>query len=84
LGEQKLNEDTKNVTPDNIVVFETARLVVRLATVDDAEIFYRLWTDPDTMANVGFPYGLPISRADVIYKISQSGKSEFQQLLIVA
>jgi len=79
-----LNEDTKNVTPDNIVVFETARLVVRLATVDDAEIFYRLWTDPDTMANVGFPYGLPISRADVIYKISQSGKSEFQQLLIVA
>jgi len=70
--------------PDNPAVFETERLVIRLATVQDVEIFYRLWTNPQIMANVGFPYGLPVTRADIQYKISQGGPSEFEQLLIVA
>jgi len=65
-------------------VFETERLAVRLATVEDVKIFYRLWTDPEIMSNVGFPYGLPVTRADIRYKISKGGPSEFQQLLIVA
>jgi hypothetical protein len=68
---------------DNRVVFETERLVVRLATVEDSEIFYRLWINPQIMSNVGFPYVLPITRADVLRKISLGGPSEFQQLLIV-
>ena len=78
-----MNEEETGVPADNIIVFETERLVVRLATVEDVEIFYRLWTNRQIMANVGFPYGLPITRADVKYKISLGGPSEFEQLLIV-
>jgi [ribosomal protein S5]-alanine N-acetyltransferase len=68
---------------DSGVVFETERLVVRLATVEDMEIFYRLWTNPQIMSNIGFPYGLPITREDIRRKISNGGPSEFQQLLVV-
>jgi [ribosomal protein S5]-alanine N-acetyltransferase len=72
-----------NMSQDNKIVFETERLTVRLATLEDAGIFYRLWTDPQTMSNVGFPYGLPVTLEDVKRKISMGGISEFQQLLIV-
>jgi RimJ/RimL family protein N-acetyltransferase len=68
----------------NRVVFETKRITVRLATVEDIEIFYRLWTDPQIMSNVGYPNGLPIHREDIKCQISEGGISEFQQLLIVA
>ncbi len=68
----------------NRVVFETKRITVRLATVEDIEIFYRLWTDPQIMSNVGYPNGLPITRENIKCQISEGGISEFQQLLIVA
>jgi RimJ/RimL family protein N-acetyltransferase len=71
------------MSQDNKIVFETERLAVRLATLEDAGIFHRLWTDPQTMSNVGFPYGLPVTLEDVKRKISMGGISEFQQLLIV-
>jgi RimJ/RimL family protein N-acetyltransferase len=66
-----------------VMVFETERLAVRLATLEDAGIFHRLWTNPQIMSNIGFPYGLPIVQADVMRKISSGGTSEFQQLLVV-
>ena len=65
------------------MVFETERMMDRLATVEDVEIFLRLWTNPKLMANIGFPYGLPVTGADVLRRIYESGPSEFQQLLIV-
>jgi len=69
---------------NNQVVFETKRIAVCQATVEDVEIFYRLWTDPQIMSNVDYPNGLPITREDIKYQISEGGTSEFQQLLIVA
>ena len=60
----------------NMVVFKTRRLAVRLARIDDVEIFYQLWTYPQIMSNVGFPNGLSITRKDVKRMISESGPSE--------
>jgi len=76
-------EATESITTDKVGVFETDRLFVCLATVEDVEVFHRLWTDLQIMSNVGFPYGLPITRADVKRKILMGGPSEFEQLLIV-
>jgi len=39
------------------LVFETERLLVFVATPDDATMFFKLWTDPRVMSNVGFPQG---------------------------
>jgi len=75
---------TRKMSQNNRVVFETKRIAVRLATVEDIEIFYRLWTDPQIMSNVGYPNGLLITREDIKCQISEGGISEFQQLLIVA
>jgi RimJ/RimL family protein N-acetyltransferase len=77
-------EVTRTMSQNNRVVFETKRIAVRLATVEDIEIFFRLWTDPQIMSNVGYPNGLPITREDIKCQISEGGISEFQQLLIVA
>lgn len=68
---------------NNRVVFETKRIAVRLATVEDVEIFFKIWTNPQIMANVGYPNGLPITREEIKCQISEGGTSEFQQLLIV-
>lgn len=67
---------------DNMV-FETDRLIVRLATTDDVGLFFDLWTNPDVMVNVGFPNGLPISRDDVRKQIESEGNSEFDRLLVI-
>ena len=74
---------TRKMSQKNRVVFKTKRITVRLATVEDIEIFYRLWTDPQIMSNVGYPNGLSITREDIKCQISEGGTSEFQQLLIV-
>ena len=47
------------------LVFETERLITRIATVDDVDLFYALWTNPQVMANVGFPHGLRITRSEL-------------------
>jgi RimJ/RimL family protein N-acetyltransferase len=65
------------------LVFETARLRVRTATVEDAELIYELWTDPRVMANVGFPHGLRTTRKEIEKRIQKPFASEFEQLLIV-
>ena len=41
------------------ILFTTPRLCIRRAGTDDADLFYRLWTSPAVMGNVGFPRGLP-------------------------
>lgn len=65
------------------IVFETDRLVVRPAVEDDVEHFFNLWTNPEVMANVGFPHGLRITREDIRNQIGKQGDSEFDQLLVV-
>jgi len=64
-------------------VFQTDRLVVRSATEDDDDLLVGLWTNPEVMANVGFPKGLPISREEVRRKIEHQGESEYDRLLVV-
>lgn len=65
------------------LVFETERLNVRIATMEDVDLFYALWTNPQVMKNVGFPYGLRTTRHEIAERLSKQGKSEFEQLLVV-
>jgi RimJ/RimL family protein N-acetyltransferase len=74
---------TESVASSGRVVFTTERLNVRLATVDDADLYHRLWTDPQVMTNVGFPQGLRITREKILDRLAKAGASEFDRLLIV-
>ncbi len=69
--------------PDRKIVFDTPRLVIRLATIEDVDLIHQLWTDPQVMSHVGFPKGLPITRDQIQNQIAAAGMSEFQQLLVV-
>jgi RimJ/RimL family protein N-acetyltransferase len=64
-------------------VFETARLVIKKATVADVDTYLRLWNDPRVMTNVGFPQGLRISREKIEEQMLQQPDSEFDRLLVV-
>jgi RimJ/RimL family protein N-acetyltransferase len=65
------------------IVFETARLVVRKATGDDAEFYHTLWTHPEVMKYVGFPQGYPITEAELRERLANAPDSEFDRLLVV-
>ncbi len=65
------------------IVFETERLLVRTATVEDAGLVYELWTDPRVMANVGFPQGLRTTLKEIEVIIQKPFESEFERSLIV-
>lgn len=69
--------ETKNNT-----IFETERLWIRPVEMGDADLFFSLWKDPRVMTNVGFPYGLPISRDDVCRQIEHQKSSKFGRLLV--
>jgi RimJ/RimL family protein N-acetyltransferase len=71
------------MTPDRTPVFETERLLVRKATVEDVELFYSLWTSPEVMVNVGFPQGLRIAREDLHDRLAGQGEGVFDRLLVV-
>ena len=64
-------------------IFETERLVVRAATVEDVDLYYALWTDARVMVHVGFPQGLRITRSRLEEILSAQEGSEFQRLLVV-
>jgi RimJ/RimL family protein N-acetyltransferase len=65
------------------MVFETERLTVRTATVEDVDLFYALWTDPRVMKNVGFPQGLRITKSELRERLAKQAASEFEQLLVI-
>jgi RimJ/RimL family protein N-acetyltransferase/GNAT superfamily N-acetyltransferase len=65
------------------MVFETERLIIRKATLDDVEMYFRLWNSPDVMRNVGSPCGLKITRDRISEKIMGYDGSEFDQTLVV-
>ena len=67
----------------NQFVFDTQRLVIRLAAVEDVPLFYQLWTHPRVMTYVGFPQGLPITQAEIEEKIAKQGIELFDHLLVV-
>ncbi|MCP4547259.1 MAG: GNAT family N-acetyltransferase [bacterium] len=65
------------------MVIETERLIIRRATVEDVDLFFSLWTDPEVMTNVGFPQGLRTTRDNIRRRIERQGASEFDELLVV-
>ncbi len=69
--------------PDPKTVFETERLIIRLATEADAEFYHTLWTHPQVMKNVGFPQGLPITREEIRERLAQASGDAFNRLLVV-
>lgn len=72
------------MTPSSYAkVFETERLLVRTATVEDVNLFYTLWTSPQVMVNVGFPQGLPITRDHITDRLSGQTEGAFENLLAV-
>lgn len=64
-------------------VFDTVRLTIRLAAVEDVDFFYQLWTNPQVMIHVGFPQGLPITRAEIQDRLAAAGMSPFNRLLVI-
>lgn len=67
-----------------MLVFETDRLLVRIAEIKDAELHFDLWTSSAVMRNIGFPDGLPISIDDVRETLREQTKaSEFGRNLVV-
>jgi RimJ/RimL family protein N-acetyltransferase len=71
------------MTRERTIVFETPRLVVRLANEADAELYLSLWTSPRVMSNVGFPNGLPITREEIVAQLRAQEPSEFKHRLVV-
>lgn len=65
-------------------VVETERLVIRTAKASDAKMLLELWTDPQVMANVGYPQGLDITLQQIENGINaQDLASVFGKYLIV-
>ena len=67
----------------NSIIFETERLLIRTATVDDIDLYLTLWTNSKVMTNVGFPQGLKTGRDKIRKQIQEQGESEFDRLLVV-
>ena len=68
---------------ERTVVFETERLAVRLATVEDADMYEALWNDPRVMTYVGFPYGLRMGRDQIVDRLRAQEGPPFGRLLVV-
>lgn len=77
------------MTQQHAPVFETNRLTIRIATPEDAAMYFSLWTNPAVTTNVGFPYGIPTTLpeiSDTLYaqdKARQQDDSPFGKLLVV-
>lgn len=70
--------------PAEHIAFDTDRLLIRVATEHDTDLFYELWTDPRVMAHVGFPHGLRVTRQEIEHRLQMPFVSEFDRLLVVA
>lgn len=65
-----------------IILFDTERLRVRTATLEDAGLIHGLWTSPEVMRNVGYPRGLAVTLADVEDRIGRD-RGVLGSLLVV-
>ena len=70
----------KQTTP---LVFQTPRLLVRQATVDDVGLFYALWSDPAVMTHVGFPNGLGMTRQEIEEQLQSQQEGAYGRLLTI-
>jgi RimJ/RimL family protein N-acetyltransferase len=69
------------------MIFDTERLIIRKAnpTDEDVNLLYNLWTNPNVMRFVGFPYGLRITKEEIKNnaRMADENDSEFDKYLIV-
>lgn len=70
------------MTPKELLVFRTGRLVVRRATTQDAKRILDLWTDPRVTTFVGFPRGIPTSQEEIRAQIERDQDRPLRALLI--
>ncbi len=68
---------------DHKIVFQTERLLVRPATAEDLDLYFRLWTTPEVMHYVGFPQGLRVSEGEILDRLNSQPDSVFERLLVV-
>lgn len=68
--------------PPGGIIFETSRLIIRTARVEDAPVYFALWTNSAIMKNMGFPDGLLISQEEIAAKIEEQGGMEYGRLLV--
>jgi RimJ/RimL family protein N-acetyltransferase len=68
---------------DEVMIFETERLMIRAAGPEDVELFHQLWTDPRVMTNVGFPQGLPITHQEIREKLLAQAGQVYDSRLVV-
>jgi len=66
-----------------LMIFETERLRIRKAVVEDADFYVRLWSDPRVMVHVGFPNGLPATKERTSAQLGEQGETEFDRLLVI-
>ena len=64
-------------------IFETNRLVVRQARIEDTEHYLELWTHPEVMKFVGFPQGLKITKEELQKQLDQDEGEIFDCRLVV-
>jgi RimJ/RimL family protein N-acetyltransferase len=76
-----MNNVGRKIPPGGIV-FETGRLIIRTARVDDVPVYFALWTNPAIMKNMGFPNGLQITRGEISAKIEAQGEKEYGRYLV--
>ncbi|MCD6400890.1 MAG: GNAT family N-acetyltransferase [Anaerolineales bacterium] len=68
---------------DDLFVLETERLYIRLATLDDIDLFLALWNDPRVMAPAGAPLERQISRKEIAQKIQAQTDGIIGNLLVI-
>jgi hypothetical protein len=49
--------------------FGTLELKIRRATVKDAQVFLKWWSNGELMKSVGFPEGLKVNEPDLLAKL---------------
>jgi RimJ/RimL family protein N-acetyltransferase len=64
-------------------VFETPRLIIRIAEEADAEFIFNLWTNPKVMIYVGFPQGLRITLEQIQQHLKTGERSFFIRPLMI-
>ncbi len=65
-------------------VFETDRLFAVVGDASDVDFFYSLWTNPRVIANVGYPRGLPVTKAEIAAQLQeQQGQILDARLVVV-
>jgi len=75
--------DNQNIPDLYQPVFETPRLIIRIAEEADAESIFKLWTNSKVMTYVGFPQGLRITIEEIQQRLKTGKRSFFIRPLMI-